>query len=169
MYKVPSLSTKPLNSFVLFGSDNVVSGYDGINDVLITRDIALVLKDAIHTLKRYRNAPFNEIAYAVNKCEVDYEVYTEGYSGYYVPEQNKMVLTEIYPLTFIHELCHSLQSKVLDFDRMDFFNVILAEQQCETMAYYLYNSVYPYMDNSEFSGYFDFDDIEFVSRQFCGA
>ena len=155
------MNKQNLTANKLFTSQNVTV-YDGITDELLTRDIMLVLSDAVSKLKRCYNKTYEEIAYEVAGCKLSW--FENDYvSALYDKDTKTIFCSELALNNLLHEICHSLQGKVNGLTMYSMLDYLRIEQQCQTMTYYLYNSVYSYyMGKNMFPEYFTLEDIEEV-------
>ena len=66
-----------------------------------------------------------------------------------------------------HEIGHTFQAEMEIFEKNEelLSKQVFVEKQCETMAYYLYNSIYKEtpLNKKNFNTYFSIDDVRWLS------
>lgn len=145
--------------------------YLGVNDNLINLKIKKILNEKARLF--YNKLSFDSPYADIIGVLCDYElVNTNVICGGYCNHIDKEISYVSGGLpTIFHEISHAIQADLEIFDRMD--NILskrlIMEQQCETMAYYLYNSIYTHkqLEAKVFDAYFCREHIKFLSN-WCG-
>lgn len=164
---VPSLGECPI----------ITSGiYGHVNDRYITAGIVKSIHNKVNIACNHKlnvNAPIAEIVGALSGYECIYEA--KGAGGY-CDYENKVIAIDIKQNRLLpnvcHEISHSIQAELGMFND---FGTLLSEQvkiehQCETMAYYLYNGLFPEAPIAwhQFTAYFNKDSILWLADWYKG-
>lgn len=139
--------------------------YSGVDDSLISNEIKRLLNSKIELFhdKLKIDAPFIDIVGYLT----DYKLITTTWNcGGYCSNSEKIIAYKSGGLrTIYHEVSHAFQAELGLFDKLT--NIlsedIFIEQQCETMAYYLYNSIHKPLPAKYFNAYFDIDSVKFLA------
>jgi hypothetical protein len=145
--------------------------YTGVSFDLLTKDVLKLLDDKI---KSFHNnlkfdAEFSEIVGIITGYDLIYNE-REDCGGYCDFIRKKIAYNDGGGIkTILHEISHALQADLGLFESnyVLLSERVLIEQQAETMAYYLFNSIYN-MDCKDFTNYFSFDDIKFLHNWYSG-
>lgn len=149
----------------------------GVSYKLLDRDTKLVINDTVNVFRKKlsNNASLEEIVGTL----IDYKVTITGMNcGGYCSYEAKTIAfspkgyAKRDMQTLFHEVSHALQYKVggaITDNRWPklLSSNVLIEQQCETMAYYLHNSLFKYIKPERFDAYFSRKDVEFL-REWYG-
>jgi hypothetical protein len=141
--------------------------YLGINDKIINSKIKKFINEKIkvfYNKKLHYNAPYIDIIGYL--CDYNL-IITDKNCGGYCDINNKIIGYKNGGLgTIFHEISHTFQKELGFFEKKQ--NIIsediFIEQQCETMAYYLYNGIFKYKQITckNFNSYFEIEDIKFL-------
>lgn len=147
--------------------------YTGVSFDLLTKNVLKILEDRINRFHKdlKNDAKFAEIVGILTDYNFIYSKRTD--CGGYCDFMNKEIcLTENSRKyeTILHEISHALQAELELFESnyVLLSERILIEQQAETMAYYLFNSIYN-KKSDNFTNYFSFDDIKFLHNWYNGC
>ncbi len=157
---------KPIYSEPMFL--NKQKFYDGVDDRLLNFTIKKYMNNKIQLFhdKKLKDAPYEDIiGYLCGYETVETDLDCGGWCDW---NTKKIAYVCGGIETILHEVSHAFQAdldiRTLSNNENVLSDSLLMEQQCETMAYYLYNSIYKddAKPKERFDAYFSIDDVNYL-------
>jgi len=136
--------------------------YSSVTPELINNDIIKAIKDKVNIFKKKlkHDAPYEDII--GHLCDYEMIETDEDVSGYCDLEGKKIAYKEGGLPIIFHEIGHTIQYDLGYFEHEPIMSSrITVEQQCETIAYYMYNAIYKHktLGPDAFTSYFTKHDL----------
>lgn len=149
--------------------------YDGVSYKLITPEIKRLVdvKVTLFEQKLTTDAPLADIVGVLTGYEL---AVTDKYCGGYCDYLNQTIAynTELarghadIKKSLFHEMGHAIQAELGIFDKLPWLLSanLKMEQQCESIAFYLYNKTHKSepLAATQFNSYFKADDVDFLRK-----
>jgi len=161
----------------LGGCPIISSGiYSHVNDRYITGEVLNCIHNKVHIGRQYKlniNTPIFDIIGILS----GYECITEAKgAGGYCDFNNRVIAIDNKQSgglhTVCHEISHSIQAElgIFNDDGSVLSWQVKMEHQCETMAYYLYNGLFPEAPKpwGQFTSYFNKESILWLADWYKG-
>jgi hypothetical protein len=89
---------------------------------------------------------------------------TKNCGGYCAMGNKEIAIVEFKIEVVLHELCHAFQSDMNYWHKLEYTlsDLFKGEQQCESMAKYLYQKIYHKTGDDLFTAYFDKKSLDFL-------
>jgi Zn-dependent peptidase ImmA (M78 family) len=166
------------HSNTLYYSSGEIKIYSSISDELLNSTTIKYIKEKCFLYKK--KVAKNEFIDASEFVGIlsEYKlIYKEGnFGGYCDYTQSEIAINfsnnRDIMSTLCHEIAHAFQAELEIFDKLP--NLLSAnismEQQCETMAYYIYNILFPFkpLSNNHFNAYYCKNDFIYLYEYYGG-
>lgn len=134
---------------------------------IIPKPAITYLDEKIKIYRKLQNSDLSEKIGVLSGYElVNCDEFIGGYCDYYNKEIAIIEKTE--PI-ILHELCHAFQIDMGILNESNLLsNELKFEQQCESMARYMYEKLYKTSGKNIFTAYFKEQDIVFLKKWYKG-